>query len=99
MTERSTHAIWPGGVHGSDVHIEGMRQVVLAVCLLSLLAAALWFAVDTWTSIEGPPMPTFGWVALGGGVALSLIVGCGLMALLFYSHRHGYDEIDDRSRR
>jgi hypothetical protein len=23
---------------------------------------------------------------------LSLVVGCGLMALLFYSSRHGYDE-------
>jgi len=26
------------------------------------------------------------------GVVLSLAVGCGLMALLFYSSRHGYDE-------
>jgi len=26
------------------------------------------------------------------GVVLSLVVGCGLMALLFYSSRHGYDE-------
>jgi hypothetical protein len=25
-------------------------------------------------------------------VVLSLLVGCGLMALLFYSSRHGYDE-------
>jgi hypothetical protein len=75
-----------------------MRQALLAVCLLALLGTALWFAVSTWFSIQGPPMPTVGWVALAGGAALSLIVGCGLMALLFYSHRHGYDEID-RSRR
>ena len=26
------------------------------------------------------------------GVVLSLVVGCGLMALVFYSSRHGYDE-------
>jgi hypothetical protein len=76
-----------------------MRQALLAICLLALLGTALWFAVSTWFSIQGPPMPTVGWVALAGGAALSLIVGCGLMALLFYSHRHGYDEIDDRSRR
>jgi hypothetical protein len=25
-------------------------------------------------------------------VVFSLVVGCGLMALLFYSNRHGYDE-------
>jgi hypothetical protein len=76
-----------------------MRTFVLAVILLALLAVALWFAVSAWTAIEGPPLPTYGWVALGAGVVLSLIVGCGLMALVFYSHRHGYDEIDDRSRR
>jgi len=29
---------------------------------------------------------------MGVGAALSLLVGCGLMALLFYSSRHGYDE-------
>jgi len=26
------------------------------------------------------------------GIVVSLAVGCGLMALLFYSSRHGYDE-------
>jgi hypothetical protein len=32
------------------------------------------------------------------GIVLSLLIGCGLMALLFYSSRHGYDEpfrVDD----
>jgi hypothetical protein len=26
------------------------------------------------------------------GIVFSLVVGCGLMALVFYSSRHGYDE-------
>jgi hypothetical protein len=38
------------------------------------------------------PMPTRGWIALGPGVVFSLIVGIGLMTLLFYSSRRGYDE-------
>jgi len=29
---------------------------------------------------------------MAAGVAFSLVVGCGLMALVFYSNRHGYDE-------
>jgi hypothetical protein len=37
-------------------------------------------------------MPTVGYVAMIFGIVISLIVGCGLMALLFYSSRHGYDE-------
>jgi len=30
------------------------------------------------------------WVALGLGVFL-IVIGCGLMALMFYSSRYGYD--------
>jgi len=26
------------------------------------------------------------------GIVFSLLVGCGLMALMFYSNRHGYGE-------
>jgi hypothetical protein len=37
-------------------------------------------------------MPTTGYVAMTLGIVFSLLVGCGLMALLFYSSRHGYDE-------
>ena len=28
------------------------------------------------------------------GIVFSLVLGCGLMALMFYSSRHGYDDID-----
>jgi len=27
------------------------------------------------------------------GIVFSLVIGCGLMALMFYSSRHGYDDI------
>ena len=37
-------------------------------------------------------MPTTGYVAMTLGVVFSLVIGCGLMALVFYSSRHGYDE-------
>jgi hypothetical protein len=76
-----------------------MRTLSLVVLLVAMTVAALWWAADAWMSIEGPPMPAAGWAALVGGVVVSLLVGCGLMALLFYSHRHGYDDIDDRSGR
>src|SRR5262249_53271288 len=33
-----------------------------------------------------------GWVALGLGAFFSIDIGCGLMALMFYSSRYGYDE-------
>lgn len=76
-----------------------MRKVFLFAPLFVLLAAALWFAVDSWVHLAGDAIPLYGWVAIGGGVFFSLLVGGGLMALIFYSHRHGYDDMSDGERR
>jgi hypothetical protein len=65
---------------------------VLVVALLGILALAAWYASRAWTSVVGPPMPTTGYVAMTLGVVFSLLVGFALMALLFYSSRHGYDD-------
>lgn len=67
------------------------RTALIAV-LLGLLAASVWLAVQTWTSVGGPPLPLNGRIAMTLGIGFSLVVGCGLMALVFYSSRHGYDE-------
>jgi hypothetical protein len=69
-----------------------LGTIALVVALIAILAAALWYAAGAWISVTGPPMPTVGYVAMILGIVFSLIVGCGLMALLFYSSRHGYDE-------
>lgn len=69
-----------------------LGSVALFAPLLAILAASLWYAARAWISIPGPPMPTIGYVAMTFGVVFSLLVGFGLMALLFYSSRHGYDE-------
>ena len=42
-------------------------------------------------------MPFYGYFAIAGGVLVSLLVGGGLMGLVFYSSRHGYDDINDRA--
>jgi formate hydrogenlyase subunit 3/multisubunit Na+/H+ antiporter MnhD subunit len=71
----------------------------LVIVLLGLLIAATSFAVRSWTSVEGPPMPEVGYVAMTIGVVFSLLIGIALMALLFYSSRHGYDERASRNTR
>jgi cation transporter-like permease len=40
----------------------------------------------------GEPLPADGLIALIVGAFFSIVVGCGLMALVFYSSRRGYDE-------
>ncbi len=70
----------------------GIGSIILAAALLGILAVASWYAARAWTLVQGPPMPTNGYVAMTLGVVFSLLVGCALMALLFYSSRHGYDD-------
>lgn len=75
-----------------SLYMHRMQKLAVIVPLLVFLAASAWFAWFAWGSDAGPPLPTSGYIAMGFGVLFSLIVGIGLMALVFYSHRHGYDE-------
>ena len=59
--------------------------------LLGLLGVALWVAYRQWTLVD-VDVPGWAWAVIGLAVALSLLVGGGLMALIFYSSRKGYDE-------
>jgi hypothetical protein len=69
-----------------------MRKLLVIVPLLALLALAVWFAGTAWVRLGGEPIPVYGYIAIVGGVVFSLLVGGGLMGLVFYSSRHGYDE-------
>ncbi len=55
-----------------------------------LLAAAIFYAVHIWTSMDAT-MSAFGWGFLVAGVVVSIALGAGLMALVFYSSRNNYD--------
>jgi hypothetical protein len=64
---------------------------VLVLCVL--LAAALYGAYEGWTAHSGGiELPDWGYALLGVGIIFGLVIGCGLMALAFYSSRSGYDE-------
>ncbi len=69
-----------------------MRKFIMLTPLFALLAVTLWFAGAAWLHLAGD-IPLYGWVAIAGGVVFSLLVGGGLMALVFYSNRHGYDDL------
>jgi hypothetical protein len=73
-------------------------SIALLVPLLAILAVSIWFAVQSWMSVEGPPIPLAGYVAMAAGIFFTLVVGVGLMSLVFYSRRHGYDDAADRGR-
>lgn len=66
-------------------------RMLLAILLLGLMLALGYFAYSA-ISIDGEPLPTERYVALALAAALSIVVGIGLMMLLFFSSRRGYDE-------
>ena len=76
----------------NDNHAHLSRGGWLAfVVLLGFLGVSIWYAVYSWSSLQGVQMSAFGWFALIAGSVLTIAVGGGLMALLFYSSRHDYD--------
>jgi hypothetical protein len=60
--------------------------------LLLLLVATGFVPCLGWTLEDGIEVSTADYVARAAGALFSLIVGSGLMALIFYSSRSGYDE-------
>jgi len=63
----------------------------------AILGLAIWFAFVGWTGVgveTHADIAVHGYIAMGLGVALSILVGGGLMALVFHSARHGHDNVD-----
>ena len=69
-----------------------MGAKILIAAMLAMLAGAIYVGYVGWTGGEDPDMPASAYIALMLGTVFSLIVGCGLMALVFYSSRKGYDD-------
>jgi hypothetical protein len=69
--------------------LERMKAFLLVLALGGILAVAAFGVMSNW---DASYMSVHGWIALGLGTFLSLAVGGGLMALVFYSARKGYDD-------
>jgi uncharacterized membrane-anchored protein len=70
--------------------------IIIAV-LLGLLAVVVWYGVNVWA--RTPPMPTYGYVAMGLGAIAAIAIGVWLMALMFHSNRRGYAPAAHSDRR
>ena len=68
-----------------------VRTVSIVVAAVIALAAVIGWDWSVFATI-GTSMPVSGWVALVLGVGFTILVGGGLMFLVFYSSRHGYDD-------
>jgi hypothetical protein len=70
----------------------------LLLVLGSLLVFAIVVSYYGWTSAAGTDVPESGYLAMALGIIFALMIGVGLMGLLFYSSRYGYDESPEIER-
>jgi hypothetical protein len=68
-----------------------MGKWLLITALLALLALAIWVAYRGWMLVD-VEMPGWAWATMALGFGFSIVIGVGLMSLVFYSSRMGYDE-------
>ena len=71
---------------------------LIAVLLVLLILTGVW-ATSVWNATDDVAMDKNGWIALILGTVFSLLIGCGLMALIFFSSRRGYDDAADPFRK
>ena len=69
----------------------GIGGWIVILVLAGFLAAGIYFAVHAWNALAGTSIPPTGWLFLILGVVFTLLLGAGLMGLLFYSSRKGKD--------
>jgi hypothetical protein len=69
-----------------------MRSALTITVLLGLLAASAGVALWVWQEIGEVEIGAHGLIAIGLGAGLTFLLGAGLMALMFFSARRGYDD-------
>jgi hypothetical protein len=69
-----------------------MKTLLVIAGLLALLGITVGWAIWAWQQTAGVEMSGHGYAAMFLGILFTILVGCGLMGLMFYSSRHGYDE-------
>jgi hypothetical protein len=69
-----------------------MRTLLTIVVLVGLLGATAGVMVWAWQEMGDVEISRHGLIALGLGALVTFALGAGLMALVFFSSRRGYDD-------
>jgi hypothetical protein len=69
----------------------GLGTLLTLAVLVGLLVLAIIFLIVGWGAPEDAQMSGAGWTAKVFGIIVTLALGGGLMALMFYSSRSGHD--------
>lgn len=67
-------------------------MMMRGLILLGIAVVAVILGLASWESAGPADVSTAGYIAMAVGIVVTLLVGGGLMALVFYSARRGYDD-------
>ena len=80
------------GLKGSTFTWIAATVAVAAVLVIAIVIG------EFWSGIGDSEISEAGWFAMGLGIFVTLVLGIGLMSLVFISNRRGYDEAGRRDR-
>jgi len=69
--------------------------IAATVAVAAVLAVAVVIG-EFWSGTGDSEISEAGWFAMGLGIVITLALGIGLMSLVFFSNRRGYDEAGRR---
>jgi hypothetical protein len=69
-----------------------MRPALAIAVLLIFIAFVASLSIDAWVALNNEEVPADNYLAVILGVLFSLSLGAGLLGLMLYSSRHGYDD-------
>jgi hypothetical protein len=69
-----------------------MRTGTFVLLALGALVVVCGLSAYTWVSMADVTISWRGLLAMGVGVVLSLALGIGLMSLVYFSNKRGYDD-------
>jgi hypothetical protein len=68
------------------------QRRAIATAGLLIVASLIAIGLYAWFSFSDMAMTTSGYIALALGIAGTMALAIGLMSLVFFSNRFGYDE-------
>ena len=73
--------------------MKGLRTWIAVAIAAAIVIGVVVAIAISWARFGQSEISLAGWFAMGLGIILTLALGIGLMALVFFSSRRGYDEI------
>lgn len=70
-----------------------MKKALSVIGFCLIISIISFVGIRIYMEAEGIDFTIHGQIAMGIGIFFTMLIGFGLMALLFFSNKHGHDEV------